>query len=54
MINGQRYVSQSNGTRPGSLSDRVHLDGPPHVNYCHWLPRVSPGGVRAGVSILDL
>ena len=54
MTDSQRYIPQSNGARPGSLPDRAHLDGRPHVNYCHWFPCVSPGGVRAGVSILDL
>ena len=54
MTYGQRYISQSNGARPGSLPDRAHLDGGPHVYYCHWLLRVSPGGVHVGVSILDL
>ena len=54
MTDSKRYIPQSNGAGPGSLPDRAHLDGCPHVNYCHWFPRVSPGGVRAGVSILDL
>ncbi len=54
MTDSQRYIPQSNGAGPGSLPDRAHLDGRPHVNYSHCFHRVSPGGVRAGVSILDM